>query len=98
MAISSSTGAAMRTPSQACRVLGWTRLLDAAPEFADCWTAVEIAFLLALGLAPNPSPTRNGRGAEVSLVSYASTLAFNSFQASADCCRHSSAVISPARA
>src|SRR5215212_1385750 len=35
----------MSTPSQACRVLGWTRLLGAAPAFAGCWTAVEMAVL-----------------------------------------------------
>src|SRR5687768_171944 len=61
MATSSSTGAAISTPSQACRVLGRTRFLGAAPVFADCWTAVEMAFLLAL--APSPSPIPHGRGA-----------------------------------
>src|SRR5688572_11630722 len=50
----------MSTPSQACRVLGWKRLLGAAPVLADCWTAVEIALLLTPACTPLPS--RMGEG------------------------------------
>src|SRR5687768_9273225 len=52
----------MSTPSQDSRVLGWMPRRGVAPVFADCWTAVDIAWLLALALVPAPLPYEMGEG------------------------------------